>query len=79
MARLALPSKAEVEELAKDPPLSTLGECHLDHVLVGLARADHPVVIPHRNASPLPFFGNPWVGLFDQGADPGERLTAPVA
>ena len=71
--------KAGVEELRRIPQLSTLGECQLDHVLVCLARADQPVVRPHRNASPLPLFGNPGVGLFYQGADPGERLAAPVA
>src|SRR6516164_10785568 len=71
--------KAGVEELRRIPQLSTLGECQLDHVLVCLPRANQPVVRPHRNASPFPLFGNLRAGFFDQGADPGERLAAPVA
>src|SRR5271166_1672500 len=71
--------KAGVEELRRILQLSTLGERQLDHSFVCLARADHPVLIPHRNASPLPLFGNPGDGLFDQSTQPRERLAAPVA
>src|SRR5262245_54815465 len=71
--------KAGVEELRRIPQLSTVEECQLDNVLVCLAGADQPVVRPHRNAPPLPLFGNLGVGLFDQGADPRECLAAPVA
>src|SRR5215472_3015357 len=70
--------EAGVKELRGILQLSALGEGDLDNAFVGLSRADHPVVIPDGNAAPFPFLSNSWGGLFDQGADPGEHLAAPV-
>ena len=71
--------ETRVEKLRRIFELCTFGERDLHRALVGLAGADHPVVIPHGNASPLPFLGYPRDRLFDQGANPRERLTSPVA
>src|SRR5438270_11591819 len=46
---------------------------------VALAGADDAGMLPHRNASPLPFLGDLGVGLFDETAHPGEHLAAPIA
>src|ERR1017187_8640163 len=58
---------------------SALGERHLDDALVGLAGADHSIVIPNRNASPLPLLDHLRVSLLDESAEMGERLAPPVA
>src|SRR5476649_2531959 len=71
--------KAGVEESRWVLERSALGECHLDRVLVALACADHPVVIPGRNAPPLPLLDHLRDRLFDERADTGERLAPPVA
>src|ERR1017187_2401684 len=57
---------------------SALGERHLDDALVRLAGADHSIVIPNRNASPLPLLDHLRISLFDQSPDMGERLAPPV-
>ena len=57
----------------------------LDLVFVNFARADHPGMLPHRDArgigrlSPLHFLDNVRIGLLDEPADGGERGSAPVA
>jgi hypothetical protein len=75
--RIAL--EARVEEARGVLQGGALGEGHLHVVLVRFTGADHPVVIPDRDSSPLPFLDHFGVGLLDQGADSGEHLTAPVA
>src|SRR4051794_19616828 len=55
MARLVLP-KAGVEKAGGIVECSPLCKGHLDDLLVDLSGADHPVVIPDWNPSPLPFF-----------------------
>src|SRR5262249_23877116 len=57
----------------------SLGKGHLHDALVSLARADDSVVVPHRDSSPLPLLDHIRVGHPDQGAEPAERLAAPVA
>src|SRR5262249_38119497 len=69
--------EAGVEELRRILELRSPGERQLDDILVGLARADQSVMSPRRDA-PLPFFGHPGIGLFDERAHPGEHLAAPV-
>src|SRR5688500_3305998 len=71
--------EAGVEQLRWILQLRAFGECHFDGVLVGLAGADHSVVIPDRDASPFPFLGDVRHCLFDQRADPRKHLAAPVA
>src|SRR6185312_16508068 len=48
-------------------------------ILVGLARADDSIVLPHRDPAPLPGLDNVWIGLFDQVAQLGEQFAPPVA
>ena len=55
--------EAGVEEARRILQRGALGEGHLHDVLVGLAGADHPVVLPHRNASPLPLLDHLGVGF----------------
>src|SRR5262249_39896016 len=52
---------------------------HLDDALVGLAGAEDAVVLPDRNAAPLPLLDDSGIGFLDEGANAGERLAAPVA
>src|SRR6185437_8054365 len=70
--------QAGVEEAGRILQRRTLGERHLHHVLVGLARGDHPVVVPHGNAAPLPLLDHVGVGALDELPDECERLPAPV-
>src|SRR5262249_20345774 len=56
-----------------------LGEGHLHRVLVGIRGADQPIVRPRGTPSPLPLIDDLGVGLLDESAEPGERLTSPVA
>src|SRR5678810_1268655 len=49
-----VPFEAGVEEICWILERGSLGEGELHLVLVGLAGADHPVVVPHRDPSPLP-------------------------
>ncbi len=55
------------------------GEGHLHDVLVSLACADHPVVRPHRDPSPLPLLDHFGIGFLDQGPEPAKHLAPPVA
>src|SRR5438132_5951660 len=71
--------KARVEQARRIFQRRALGEGHLHHALVGLARADHPIVRPHGSPSPLPLLDHLGVGLLDESTEPGERLTPPVA
>src|SRR5205085_12166891 len=52
---------------------------HLHDLLVGLTGADDPVVLPRRDAPPLPFLDYFGVGLLDERPDSGKRFAAPVA
>src|SRR5947207_6459001 len=55
--------KARVEEARRILELRPFGESHLHDALVGLARADHSVVRPHRNPSPLPLLYDLGIGF----------------
>src|SRR4051812_9870173 len=74
--RVAL--EARVEELRRIVQRRALREGELHDVLVRLTGADDPVVLPHRNAAPLPRLLHVRIGLLDQLADASERLAAPV-
>src|ERR1700687_3855197 len=71
--------QARVEQARRVFQRRALGEGHLHHALVGLARADYPVVRPHGSPSPLPLLEHLGVGLLDESTEPGERLTPPIA
>jgi hypothetical protein len=79
MARLVLPSRLELKEAHGIIERGALEEGHLDVVLVRLARADDPVVVPCRDPSPLPILDDIRVGLMDEGSEPAEHLAPPVA
>ena len=68
-----------VEEARRILQSRSFGEGHLHDVLVRLTRADHAVVRPHRNPSPLPLLDDFGVGFLDQGTEPAEHLAPPVA
>src|SRR5712691_3710053 len=70
--------KAGVEKSCRVLERSALGESQLHDALVRLAGADHSIVRPNRNASPLPLLDHLRVSLFDESADMGERLAPPV-
>ena len=74
-----VPLEAGVEEASRILQRRALRERELHVVLVRLAGADHPVVLPHRDASPLPLLHDIRVGLLDQRAQRAERLAPPVA
>ncbi len=74
-----VPLEAGVEEARRVLQRRPLGEGHLHDALVGLAGADHPVVVPRRDAAPLPLLDDFGIGLLDQGAEPAEHLAPPVA
>jgi hypothetical protein len=71
--------KAGVEQSRGILERSALGEGELHGALVGLAGADHSIVIPNRNAPPFPLLDHLRDSLFDQRADMGERLAPPIA
>jgi hypothetical protein len=54
MARLVFPPRLELKSPAGSLNAAPLGEGQLHDGLVRLARADHPIVVPGRDASPLP-------------------------
>src|SRR5918998_6160289 len=58
-----VPLEAGVEEARGILQRRSLGERHLHDALVGLAGADDSVVLPHRDASPLPLLDDFGVGL----------------
>lgn len=70
--------QAGVEQSRRVLQRSALGEGHLHDALVGLASADHPLVIPNRNASPLPFFHHIRDGLFDEPPYLCQCIAPPV-
>ncbi len=76
--------EARVEEARGVLERGALGESQLHFVFVGLAGADDAVVLPHRNPervrrfSPLHRLDHVGIGLFDEFADPRQRLVAPV-
>src|SRR6188508_1331841 len=63
--------EARVEEFLRILDLRTFEERQLHDALVCLSRTDHPVLIPDRNSSPLPFFNNGGSRLFDESTQPG--------
>ena len=76
--------EAGVEDTFRVLERSSIREGQPHVVLVGLAGANDPVVGPYRNPCGvrwlppfdlLDYFG---VGLFDEGTDMGERLSAPI-
>src|SRR5947208_15820293 len=71
--------KARVEEARRILEVRPFGESHLQDALVGLARADHSGVQPHRNPSPLPLLYDLGIGFLDQSTEPAEHLAPPVA
>src|SRR5438067_860704 len=76
--------EARVEQPRRVLQRGALEECEFHDALVRLAGADRTLVRPHRNPwmrrlSPLPLLHHFGVGLFDQGAKPGEGLAPPVA
>src|SRR4051794_36121842 len=78
-----VPLEAGVEEPRRVVQRGALGEGQLHLVLVGLAGADDPVVLPHRGARarllhPLHLLGDVRILLPDQLAHPGQRVPAPV-
>src|SRR6185437_4857631 len=74
-----VPLQAGIEEAPPVFDRSTLEESELHDRLVGLAGADDPVVGPDGDSAPLPIFDDLRVRLFDELADMGQRLAAPVA
>src|SRR5512147_2574159 len=75
--RIAL--EAGIEQLRRILERSAFCEGQLHHGFVGLAGADDAVMLPDRNAAPLPFLDNFRIGFLDQSADAAQRLAAPVA
>src|SRR3954468_16927796 len=71
--------EAGVEEARRILQRRPLGEGHLHDVLVRLAGADDPVVLPHRDPAPLPLLDDVGIGGLDRGAEPAQRLAPPVA
>src|ERR1700687_218671 len=71
--------KAGVEQSCRVLERRALGERQLHDALVRLAGADQSIVIPTRNASPLPFLDHRRDSLLDESANTGERLAPPVA
>src|SRR5262249_38041477 len=74
-----VPIKTGIEEPRRILQSRAFGEGHLHDALVGLARADHAIVVPHRNPSPLPLLDHVWIGFLDQGTEPAQHLAPPVA
>src|ERR1043166_5217791 len=71
--------EAGVEEVGRVVQRGAPGKGHLHDGLVGLAGADDAVVLPHRNAPPLPLLDHVGDGLLDDASDTRERLAAPIA
>src|SRR3954466_7307200 len=79
-----LPLEAGVEQTRGIAHSGTLEEGQLDHVLVGLAGTDAPVVGPDRCSGvrglhPLPLLDDVGVRFLDDPSHLGEPLAAPVA
>ncbi len=70
--------EAGIEKVRGILQCSTFGEGQLHHGLVGLAGADDAVMLPHRNAAPLPGLDHIGIGLLDEMADPAERIAPPI-
>jgi hypothetical protein len=73
-----VPIEAGIEQLRWVVQRGALRERHLDHALVGLARADHAVAVPNGHAPPLPLLLNRRHGILDQGAEPGQQSAPPI-
>jgi DNA-binding MarR family transcriptional regulator len=71
--------QARVEQARRVFERRALREGHLHHALVGLARANDPIVRPHGGPSPLPLLDHLGVGFLDESTEPSEQLTSPVA
>src|SRR5829696_1134826 len=74
-----VPFETRVEQARRIGKSRPLGEGHLHDVLVRLARAEHPVVVPDRNASPFPLLHDFGIGCLHHRAEPPEHLAAPVS
>ena len=72
-----VPLEAGVEEALGVGQGCSLGEGHLHALLVGLARADQPVVRPDGDL-PLPLLDDLGIRFPDQGAQAGEQVAPPV-
>src|SRR5262249_41427497 len=77
--------EARVEEAGRVLERGALGESQLHDILVRLTGADDSGVRPHRDPqhrvrrlSPFHLLDHFGVGLFDENADPGERLAPPI-
>jgi hypothetical protein len=55
-----------------------LSEGQLHGALVGLAGAEDPGLLPHRNPAPLHLLDHVGQGLPDERPNPHQRLAAPV-
>src|SRR5262245_5386447 len=72
-------AEAGVEQAGGVVQRRALGERQLDEVLVALTGADHPAVLPHRHAPPLPGLLDLGIDLVDQRTEVSERVAPPVA
>jgi hypothetical protein len=70
--------EAGVEEAGRVVQRSALRKGQLHDGLVGLARADDPGLLPHRNPTPLHRLDHIGQSLPDQRPNPRQRLTTPV-
>jgi len=74
MARRVLPSRLELKRPDGSSNAAPLARSS-SRQLVGLAGADDSVVLPHWNATPLPFFDHVGNGLLDDAPDPSQHLA----
>jgi hypothetical protein len=70
MARLVLPPKLELKRPDGSSNAAPLANVNLTAFL--------SVVIPRRDAPPLPLLDHVGIGLFDQLPDLSERLAPPI-
>src|SRR5947209_15376564 len=71
--------EARIEEARGIIERGAFGEGQFHDAFVRLAGADDAVMLPHRNAAPLPFLDDFGIGLLDEAADVRQRLAAPIA
>src|SRR6516225_8065945 len=71
--------ETRIEQALRIVKRRALHERELDVVLVALAGADDAVVLPYRNAAPLPFLDHFGISLLDDLADLRQLFAAPVS
>lgn len=71
--------EAGVEEAGRVVERGALRKGQLHDALVGLARAEDPALLPHRNPAPLHRLDHIGHSLPDERPHPRQRLAAPVA